>query len=127
MLPSLSVLSLGSGVLGVTTSLLLVAIIMGLWVLALIILHPIHAFIFIISAAIEYFIYNYFFFDIWQNTLIFLSLYLLLFCIYSLFIRRFLPLPKSKIEQLIKLAELYESEKIDDEEYKKAKKLLLKF
>lgn len=126
MLPSLSVLSLGSGIFGVTTSLLLVAVIMALWVLSLIILHPAHAVIFVITASIEYVIYNYFFFDIWQNLLIFLSLYLLLFAIYNFFIRRLLPLPKSKIEQLIKLAELYDTEKIDDEEYKKAKKLLLK-
>ena len=99
---------------------------MTLWVLALIILHPIHALIFVISATIEYFIYNYFFFDIWQNALIFLGLYLLFFGTYSFFIQRFLPLPKDRIEQLIKLSELYESEKINEEEYKKAKKLLLK-
>ena len=126
MLPSLSVLSLGNGAIGITSTLLLVSVIMTLWVLALIILHPIHALIFVISATIEYFIYNYFFFDIWQNALIFLGLYLLFFGTYSFFIQRFLPLPKDRIEQLIKLSELYEAEKINEEEYKKAKKLLLK-
>ena len=126
MLPSLSVLSLGNGAIGITSTLLLISVIMTLWVLALIILHPIHALIFVISATIEYFIYNYFFFDIWQNALIFLGLYLLFFGTYSFFIQRFLPLPKDRIEQLIKLSELYESEKINEEEYKKAKKLLLK-
>lgn len=126
MLPSLSFLSMGSGVLSITTSLLLVALIMALWVLALIILHPLHALIFVISAAIEYFIYNFFFFDIWQNLLIFLSIYLLIFGLYNLFIRRLIPLPKSKIEQLVKLSELYDAEKIDAEEFKKAKKILLK-
>ena len=126
MLPSLSVLSLGNGAIGITSTLLLVSVIMTLWVLALIILHPIHALIFVISATIEYFIYNYFFFDIWQNALIFLGLYLLFFGTYSFFIQRFLPLPKNRIEQLIKLSELYEAEKINEEEYKKAKKLLLK-
>lgn len=126
MLPSLSVLSLGNGAIGITSTLLLISVIMTLWVLALIILHPIHALIFVISATIEYFIYNYFFFDIWQNALIFLGLYLLFFGTYSFFIQRFLPLPKDRIEQLIKLSELYEAEKINEEEYKKAKKLLLK-
>lgn len=126
MLPSLSFLSMGSGVLSITTSLMLIAFIMALWVLALIILHPLHALIFVISAAIEYFIYNFFFFDIWQNLLIFLSIYLLIFGLYNLFIRRLIPLPKSKIEQLIKLSELYDAEKIDAEEFKKAKKILLK-
>ena len=126
MLPSLSFLSMGGGVLSITTSLMLIAFIMALWVLALIILHPLHALIFVISAAIEYFIYNFFFFDIWQNLLIFLSIYLLIFGLYNLFIRRLIPLPKSKIEQLVKLSELYDAEKIDAEEFKKAKKILLK-
>lgn len=126
MLPSLSFLSVGGGVLSITTSLMVIAFIMALWVLALIILHPLHALIFVISAAIEYFIYNFFFFDIWQNLLIFLSIYLLIFGLYNLFIRRLIPLPKSKIEQLVKLSELYDAEKIDAEEFKKAKKILLK-
>lgn len=126
MLSSLSFLSLGSGVLGITTSLFLVACVSAMWVLALIILHPLHALIFIISAVIEYFVVNFFFFDIWANLLIFFIVYLTLFGAYSLGLRRFLPLPKSKIEHLIKLSELHDLEKIDDEEYKKAKKILLK-
>ncbi len=126
MLPSLSVLSLGSGVLGVTTSLFLIACVLALWVLALIILHPVHALIFVLAGAIEYLVVEFFFFDIWVNLLIFFAVYLILFGTYSLFIRRLLPLPKSKVEYLIKLSELRDAEKIDEEEYKAAKKLLLK-
>ena len=126
MLPSLSVLSLGSGVFSITTSLFLIACVMALWVLALIILHPVHALIFVISGAIEYLIIEFFFFDIWVNLLIFFAIYFTLFGIYALCIRRLIPLPKSKIEQLIKLAELYDTGKIDDAEYKTAKKMLLK-
>lgn len=125
MLP-FSVLSMGSGALGVTTSLLLVAVIMALWVLALIILHPVHATIFVIAAGIEYFVYNFFFLDIWQYILVFFAVYLVIFGIYRFAIRRLIPLPKNKIDYLIKLSELYDLEKIDEEEYKKAKKLLLK-
>ena len=126
MLPSLSVLSLGSGVFSITTSLFLIACVMALWVLALIILHPVHALIFVISGAIEYLIIEFFFFDIWANLLIFFAVYFALFGTYALFIRRLIPLPKSKIEQLIKLADLYDTGKIDDAEYKTAKKILLK-
>ena len=122
----LSVLSLGSGALGVTTSLLLVALIMSLWVLALIILHPVHAVIFLMAAGIEYFIYNFSFFDIWQYVLIFFAVYLSIFGVYQLLIRRLLPLPKNKNDYLIKLCELHEAGKLDDEEFKQAKKLLLK-
>ena len=126
MLPSLSVLSLGSGVFSITTSLFLIACVMALWVLALIILHPVHALIFVISGAIEYLIIEFFFFDIWANLLIFFAVYFTLFGTYALFIRRLIPLPKSKIEQLIKLADLHDTGKIDDTEYKTAKKILLK-
>ena len=42
MSPTLAMLSLGSGAFGVTTSLLLIAFVMTMWVLALIILHPVH-------------------------------------------------------------------------------------
>ncbi len=126
MLSSLSVFSLGSGVLGVTTSLFLIACVMALWVLALIILHPIHALIFVLSAALEYLVIEFFFFDIWINLLIFFAIYFILFALYGLFIRRLIPLPKSKIELLIKLSELHDLGKLDDEEYKKAKKKLLK-
>jgi hypothetical protein len=125
MLP-FSILSMGGGALGITTSLLLVAIIMALWVLALIILHPVHAVIFVIAAGIEYFIYNFFFLDIWQYILIFFAIYLVLFGIYRFAIRRLIPLPKNKIDYLIKLSELYDLEKIDEEEFKAAKKVLLK-
>ena len=122
----LSVISLGSGALGVTTSLLLVALIMSLWVLALIILHPVHAVIFLISAGIDYFIYNFSFLDVWQYVLIFFAIYLSVFGLYELCIRRFLPLPRNKNDYLIKLCELHEAGKLDDEEFKQAKKLLLK-
>ena len=126
MLPSLSVLSLGSGVLGVSTSLFLLACVMALWVLALIILHPVHALIFVLAGALEYLVIEFFFFDIWVNLLIFFVIYFVLFGIYSLFIRRLVPLPKSKIEQLLKLADLYDAGKISNEEYAAAKKFLLK-
>ena len=126
MLSSLSVFSLGSGVLGVTSSLFLIACVMALWVLALIILHPVHAFIFVLTGAIEYLVIEFFFFDIWVNLLIFFAVYFVLFAIYGLFLRHLIPLPKSKIEELIKLSEMHDLQKLDDEEYKKAKKLLLK-
>ncbi|MBR3502144.1 MAG: hypothetical protein IKO06_04485 [Alphaproteobacteria bacterium] len=126
MLSSLSVLSLGGGVFGITTSLFSVALILALWVLALIILHPVHALIFVLSGALEYLVIEFFFFDVWVNLLIFFAIYFILFAIYGLYVRRLLPLPKSKVENLFKLAELHDAGKIDDEEYKKAKKLLLK-
>ena len=124
MLP-LSALSLGGGTFGITASLLSVALIMSLWVLALIILHPVHAVIFLISAGIEYFIYNFTFFDVWQYVLIFFVIYLTIFATYELFVRKLIPLPKNKADTLIRICELHEAGQLDDEEFKQAKKLLL--
>ena len=125
-LSSLPILSFGGGALGITTSILLVAIILALWALVLMILHPLHATMFIIAASIEYLLIQFFGFDIWFNFISFFIIYVIIFAIYTLGLRRWLPLPQTEIEQLLKLAELKQNELISEEEYKAAKKKLLK-
>ena len=125
-LASIPILSAGSGVLGITFSLLSVTLMLGLWALVLMILHPLHATNFLISALFEYVLIYFFGFNLWFNFFSFFGCYILLFALYSLFLRKILPLPKSDIEHLIKLSELKRSDMLSDDEYKAAKKRLLK-
>ena len=125
-LSSIPFLSVGSGVFGLSLSLLLTAVIMALWTLVLMILHPLHATLFVIAAAFEYALIYFFGFHIWIDLIAFFICYILLFAAYTLFLRRFLPLPKTEIELLIKLAQMKNDNLLDDEEFKKAKKKLLK-
>ena len=125
-LSSFSLLSAGSGVLGVTFSLLLIAITLGLWTLVLMILHPLHAALFFLAALCEYGLITWLGFDLWIVFFSFFGIYISLFIIYYLFLRKFIPLPKSEIEHLIKLCELHRNETLTEEEFKAAKKRLLK-
>ena len=109
LLSSFSFLSLGSSMLGITVSLLLATIMLALWALILMVLHPLHATMFVLTALFEY-------------TLI----YIFIFGTYTLLLRRWLPLPHTEIEQLLKLAKLKEDGLLSDDEYKAAKKRLLK-
>ena len=99
---------------------------LALWVLVLLILHPIHATIFLSACIFEYFIIDYFGFDLWIDFFTFFGFYIIVFAIYSLGLRRLLPLPKSDIENLIKLSELKQKDLLSEEEFKAAKKRLLK-
>ena len=126
ILSSIPFLSLGSGVLGVTVSLLLAALMMGLWTLVLMILHPLHAIMFILAALMEYGVISFFGFHLWPCFFSFFGFYILIFAFYTLLLRRWLPLPKSEVEYLIKLAQLKKEDLINEEEYKAAKKRLLK-
>ena len=126
ILSSVPFFSAGGSVLGVTFSLLSVAIILALWVLVLLILHPLHATLFLLAAFIEYSVISYFGFDLWPDFFIFFSSYIILFALYNLCLKRLLPLPKTQAEQLIRLAELKKEDLLSEEEYKVAKKRLLK-
>lgn len=125
-LSSIPFMALGNSVLGVTVSLLLAVILLALWALVLLILHPLHATMFVISALFEYALISLFGFHIWIDVIAFFVFYITIFAIYTLFLRRFLPLPKTDVELLIKLTELKKQELLSDEEFKKAKKRLLK-
>ena len=114
ILSSIPILSLGSGVFGVTMSIMLAAIMMGLWALVLMILHPLHAVIFLLAALMEYALIYFF------------GFYVILFAMYTLLLRRWLPLPKSEIEHLFKLSQLHQEGLLSQEEYTAAKKRLLK-
>lgn len=118
--------SLGGGVLGVTFSLLLVTIMLGLWVLVLMILHPLHATLFLITALAEYGIISWTGFHLWPDFFAFFGMYIFLFATYTLLLRKWLPLPKTEIEHLIKLAQLKQDGLLSDEEFQAAKKKLLK-
>ena len=125
-LTSIPFLSAGSGVLGLTVSLFLAVILLALWALVLLVLHPLHATIFVLAALLEYALISVFGFHLWFDVIAFFVFYVSLFGAYSLFLRRYLPLPQTEAEMLIKLAQLRQDEMIDEEEYKKAKKRLLK-
>ncbi len=125
-LSSIPFMSLGSGVLGLTISLALAAILLALWALVLLILHPLHATMFVLAALFEYALIYFCGFDLWADIIAFFVFYISIFGLYSLFLRRFLPLPKTEIEMLIKLAQMRQEELLDESEYKKAKKRLLK-
>ena len=126
ILSSIPFFSAGGSVLGVTFSLLSVAVILALWVLVLLILHPLHATLFLLTAFIEYGVISYFGFDLWPDFFIFFGSYITLFALYNLCLKRLLPLPKTQTEQLIRLAELKKEDLLSEEEYKAAKKRLLK-
>ena len=125
-LSSIPVLSVGSGLFSMAGSLVTATILMTSWVLILLVLHPLHATLFILAALFEYAIISWFGFHLWVNFFSFFIFYIMLFVLYTLFIRKLLPLPKSDIEQLIKLSELKKEEMLTDEEFTAAKKRLLK-
>ena len=125
-LASIPILSVGGGVLGLSVSLLLVAIIMTLWTLSLMILHPLHAVMFVMAATMEYALIYFVGFHLWFDLIAFFVFYVLIFAIYMFLLRRFIPLPKTQIELLIKLTQLRENEFLSEEEFKAAKKKLLK-
>ena len=125
-LSSIPFLSAGGGVLGLSISLFVLTIMLALWVLSLLILHPLHATIFVLTAILEYALICFFGFHLWLDVILFFVFYITLFGTYTLLLRRFLPLPKSETELLIKLAELRKNEQLSEEEYKAAKKRLLK-
>lgn len=126
LLSAIPFASMSGGVLGFTLSLLLVTIMLGLWVLVLMVLHPLHATIFLLAALIEYAIITLFGFHLWADFFAFFGIYIFLFATYFLLLRRWLPLPKTEIEHLIKLTQLKENGLLSDEEFKAAKKKLLK-
>ena len=126
LLSAIPFTSVGSGVLGFTFSLLLVTIMLGLWALVLMILHPLHATFFLLAALAEYALISLFGFRLWINFFSFFGIYLFLFATYFLLLRRWLPLPKTEIEQLIKLTKLKQDGLLSEDEFKAAKKKLLK-
>jgi len=114
------------GILGVTVSLLSVTVMLGLWVMVLMILHPVHATLAILSGLFEYALIYFFGLNPWFNFFSFFIFYILLLIIYTLFLRKLLPLPKSDMELLVKLSMLRKEEMLSDEEFKAAKKRILK-
>lgn len=126
LLSAIPFASMGGGVLGFTFSLLLITIMLGLWVLVLMVLHPLHATIFLLAALAEYAIITIFGFHLWIDFFTFFGIYICLFATYFLLLQRWLPLPKTKIEHLIKLTQLKENNLLSEEEFKAAKKQLLK-
>ena len=125
-LSSIPFMAVGNSVFGVTISILLAVILLALWALVLLILHPLHATMFVIAVLFEYALIAIFGFHIWVDIIAFFLFYISIFAVYTLFLHRFLPLPKTDVELLIKLTELKNKELLSDEEFKKAKKRLLK-
>ncbi|MBR1756321.1 MAG: hypothetical protein IJ738_01985 [Alphaproteobacteria bacterium] len=125
-LSSIPLMAMGNGVLGITVSILLAVILLALWALVLLILHPLHATMFVITVLFEYALIALFGFHIWVDVIAFFVFYITIFALYSLFLRRFIPMPKNEIEMLIKLSELRRTEQLSEEEFKAAKKRLLK-
>ena len=97
-LTSIPFLSAGSGVLGLTVSLFLAVILLALWALVLLVLHPLHATIFVLAALLEYALISVFGFHLWFDVIAFFVFYVSLFGAYSLFLRRYLPLPQTEAE-----------------------------
>lgn len=126
ILSSIPFMSLGGGMLGFTISLMLVTIILALWALVLLVLHPLHATMFVIAALFEHALIYFFGFHLWIDLISFFVFYITIFGIYTLGLRRFLPLPKTEVEMLINLANLKREDLLSDDEYKAAKKRLLK-
>lgn len=114
------------GIFGVTVSLLSVTVMLGLWVLVLMILHPVHATLAVLSGLFEYVLIYFFGLNPWFNFFSFFIFYILLLVIYTLFLRKLLPLPKSDMELLVKISTLRKEEMLTEEEYKAAKKRILK-
>lgn len=125
-LSSIPILSTGGSVLGFSISLLAAALMLGLWVLGLMIVHPLHAILFIAAALLEYLLIYFFGFDLWVCFFSFFGFYVGLFALYYLVLRRLIPLPANVVKELEKLAALKEDEMLSEEEYKAAKKKLLK-
>lgn len=117
---------MGGSVLGVTFSLLLATIMLALWALVLMVLHPLHATMFVLAALCEYLLILLCGFSLWFDFIAFFVFYILIFGTYTLLLRRWLPLPHTEIEQLLKLAKLKEDGLLSEDEYKAAKKRLLK-
>ena len=115
-----------SGVLGVTVSLFSVTVMIGIWALVLMILHPLHATLAILSGLFEYALIYFFGINPWFNFFSFFVFYILLLILYTLFLRKILPLPKSDLELLVKLSQMKKDELLSEEEFKAAKKRLLK-
>ena len=126
ILSSIPFFSVGGSILGTSVSLLATVAIFAGWALILLVLHPVHATLFVIAALFEYAIISWFGFHLWFNFFSFFICYILLYALYALFIRKLLPLPKSDVEHLIKLSELKKQDLLTDEEYTAAKKRLLK-
>ena len=126
ILSSIPLFSVGGSILGTSASLLATAAIFAGWALIFLVLHPLHATLFIIAALFEYAVISWFGFHLWFNFFSFFICYIALFVLYSVFLRKLLPLPKSDIEHLIKLSELKKEDLLTEEEYKAAKKRLLK-
>lgn len=114
------------GVLGVTVSLLSITIMLGLWALVLMIMHPVHATLAILSGLFEYALIYFFGLNPWFNFFSFFIFYILLMILYTLFLRKLLPLPRSDMELLVKLCRLKEENMLSEEEFKAAKKRILK-
>ena len=114
------------GVLGVTVSLLSVTVMIGIWALVLMILHPLHATLAILSGLFEYALIYFFGINPWFNFFSFFVFYILLLILYTIFLRKILPLPKSDLELLVKLSQMKKDELLSEEEFKAAKKRLLK-
>ena len=125
-LSTIPFLSAGGSVLGFSVALLTTTLMLALWLLILMILHPLHATIFVLAALCEYALIYFFGFHLWIDLIAFFAFYITLFGTYTLLLRRFLPLPKSEIELLIKLSEMQQDGLLNDEEFKAAKKRLLK-
>jgi len=126
VLSSIPFFSVGSGILGASASLVVTAAIFLGWALILLVLHPLHASLFLLAALFEYALISCFGFHLWFNFFSFFICYIALFVVYHLFVRKLIPLPKNDAELLIKLGELKKQELLSDEEYTAAKKRLLK-
>lgn len=126
VLSSIPFFSVGSGILGASASLVVTAAIFLGWALILLVLHPLHASLFLLAALFEYALISWFGFHLWFNFFSFFICYIALFVVYHLFVRKLIPLPKNDAELLIKLGELKKQELLSDEEYTAAKKRLLK-
>ncbi|MBP5352976.1 MAG: hypothetical protein J6Y91_04350, partial [Alphaproteobacteria bacterium] len=75
-LTSIPFLSLGGGLFGITVSITLAALMMGLWALILMILHPLHAIMFILAALMEYGLIYFFGFQLWPCFFSFFGFYI---------------------------------------------------
>lgn len=114
------------GILGITFSLLSVTAVIAVWALVLMILHPLHASLAVISGLFEYFIIKIFGISPWLNFFSFFICYIVLLVIYTVFIRRLMPLPGNISAKLEKLCTMKDKGYLSDEEFKAAKKQLLK-
>ena len=90
LLSSFSFLSMGGSVLGVTVSLLLATIMLALWALVLMVLHPLHATMFVLAALFEYVLISLCGFSLWFDFIAFLVFYILIVGTYTWLLRRWL-------------------------------------